>query len=347
MRICLLLLLTCWLAAAEGRSGSVQFSDGSTWEGVIAMASGARLALHDGTRMRELDPATVRELRFFSEHETMERAFAMPEPGKPIRVETGEPYALRQLRAQVQLTTGEVIAGHLYATAMSVTVHAADGADPERRKLVLPAKQRGQPGQGFERLVFVQRIVFAAGAADTLPAATLAVTIAGGADELGAVAREGLVPLGVKASASAFIVDSPLGSPVLWAARRGEHIAASWPGDDAALRERITALLPELNDFFEERKAIAAWQPAGTPDAYALMRLIRRGATTDGPKHPWHLEVWRWRLDADGRGLVAARAALLRGLIAPGATMPAVHVQPGWDGTSARDGTILLEGWAP
>ena len=343
----LLTVLASVLAAADGREGSVQFSDGSTWQGTIGMASGARLQLHDGTRMRELDPATIRELRFFSEHESSERAFAMPEPGKPIRVETGEPYPLRQLRVQVQLVSGEVIAGHLYATAMSVTVPAADAAaDPERRKLVLPAKQRGQPGQRLDQVVFAQRISFS-GATGDATTSMLSVTVAGGADELGAVARDGLVPLGVMVRDGSFTVDPALGSPVVWAARRGLRVAASWPTDDAALHARLVALLPEINDFFEDRQVIAAWQPPASPDAYSLLLLTRHGGNTNEPKQPWHVEVWRWRLAEDGRGMVAARAALLRGLTAPGEALPSVSLQPAWDAVTVTNGTLTLNGWTP
>ena len=371
----LLFLISAIIPAAEGRPGRVFFSDGTVWTGTISPASGARLEFHDGSRMRPLDPARLQELRFFSEQETTERAFSMPEAGRTVRVETGEPYPLRHLRVQVQLLGGEVLKGHLYATAMTVRVpppaDAPADAEPEKKKLVLPAKQRGQPGQRLDQLVFVQRIAF-----DSVPDSSTAapntgptVTIAGGADELGAAALEGLVPLGISAqttpkttnnahpagsqtlehsSIRAFIIDPTLGSPLLLAARRQDHLAVSWPAEsDPALSQRLTDLLRDLNDFFDERNLLGVWAKPGTDEIFSLMLLRRIGATTDGPNKPWHLEVWRWRLDPGGRGLTSARVMLLRGVSRPGMPAPTVSLQPTWFTAAPPAGSLNLEGWAP
>lgn len=336
-RCILLMLLVLTAIAAERRPGVVTFSDGTTWTGDIALASGAKLQLHDGTAVRILDPATVAELRFAPEKESMERAFAMPEPGKPIRVETGEAYPLRYLAAQVLLTSDTRIAGHLYATGLTVDVPTADVDEPERRKLPLPAKQRGKPGQRLDQLVYVSRIVFSA--ANGSDAQRQHIVVSGGADELGAAAWDGLVPLEVRADDAGFAVATPLGSTVLWAARRGERAALGWPADDSALTARITALLPAIDDFFDGKEALAARQEGD--DVFSLMRLTRIARTTDGPNRPWHIEVWRWRLDGD-RALIAGRVALLRGR---SGAPPAVQLMPAWATVQAVDGRTTLEGW--
>lgn len=342
-RAFLMLLTVVALSAVETRPGTVAFSDGSVLAGGIAMSPGARLSLHDGHAMRELDPAAVAELRFSPEREEMMRSFSMPEAGRTVRVETGEPYAIRYLTTTVVLTSGEVVQGHLNATAITIDVPAADGADPDRRRLPLPAKQRGKPGEGLEKLVYPCRIAFtlAEGAVST----GLTVKLAGGADELGAATRIGLVPLKVRAGPGwSFAVDPTLGSPVFWAARRGAQVGASWPGDDPALRERISALLPKLNEYFDGRTALAAWQEKSSQDVFSLMLLERKAKTTNGDRRQWHVEVWRWRLDGD-RAILGGRVALLRGELGPGASPPTVAVVPGWDSALATAGVVSLEGW--
>ena len=326
-RTLLLLVLVLTLGAVEGRPGTVTFSDGTVWTGSLAMASGARLQLHDGKAVRIIDPATVTELVFAPREESMERAFSMPEPGKPIRVETGESYPLRQLVVRLHLGDGTVIAGHLYATGLTVT-----GADDEKRKLPIPAKQRGKPGQRLDQLVYVQSVRFADGG--TAAARRLGLRHAG-ADEVGAAALDGLVPLEIKAGS----VADPLGSPVLWALRVGPRAAVGWDGDDPALRARLSFVVSTFDDFFDRLEVVAA--RASGDDVLALMRLSRERKTTDGPSLPWHVEVWRWRLDGE-RSLIAGRVCLLRG---SDGKPPVVELHPAWATLTPIEGVYTLEGW--
>lgn len=335
LRGLLCLALAAALAATERRDGTVSFSDGTTWQGAIALAPGAKLQLHDGHAVLLLDPAQVLELRFAPEVETMERAFSMPEPGRPVRVETGEPYPVRHLRAQVLLAGGERVPGHLYATALSIDL-PDDGGGTERRKLPLPAKQRGKPGQRLDQLAYVSRIAFAEAEGTTGRGA--AVRVAAGADELGAALRDGLVPLPVRAGDGLFRLPAPAGAEMLWAARRDGVAAVGWPAGDDALLARIRDQLPGLDDFFEGRQAVAAHR-AGD-DVLSLMLLTREARTTDGANKPWHVEAWRWRLDGD-RALLAGRVCLLRGRTGP---PPAVRIMPAWAAQRAA-AELALEGW--
>lgn len=334
-RILLLTLLVVLAFAVERRPGSVAFSDGTTWQGDIALASGAKLQLHDGNAVRVLDPATVSEIRFAPEKESMERAFAMPEPGKPIRVETGESYALRYLRVQVLLRSGERIDGHLYATGITIDMPGADGAEPERRKLPLPAKQRGKPGERLDQLVYVTKVAFGSGDGD----AAQRLTVRGGAGELGAATIDGLVPLEVTAKDGVYMVGAPLGSAVIWAALHDAVAVVGWPVDDAALTARITAQVPNLDDFFDRKEVLATRQIGD--DVLSLMRLVRTAHTTDGANKPWHVEVWRWRLDGE-RSLIAGRVCLLRGR---SGKPPEVRTAPAWCDVKPVDGALTLEGW--
>ncbi len=317
----LVLAAGCWSA-----DGSVTFSDGTVWSGSIALASGAKLQLHDGKALRTLDPAQVAELVFAPRSESMERAFSMPEPGKPIRVETGEAYPLRQLAVRARLGDGTVVAGHLYATALTITT------GEEKRKLPLPAKQRGQAGQRLDQLVYVQQVRF--GDAAAAPLRRFAIQLAT-VDEIGAAALDGLVPLAVGNGTMA----DPLASPVIFALRVGDRAAVGWPADDGALRVRIQTAADQLDDFFDRTEAVAVRQVGD--DVLALMRLARVRATTDGPSLPWHIEVWRWRLDGD-RALIAGRVCLLRGTEGG---PPAVELRPAWHNLAPVDGVYHLEGF--
>lgn len=336
MKTLVLLLLAVTLAAVERRDGTVSFSDGTQWQGAIALAPGAKLQLHDGNAVRVLDAAQVLEIGFAPEVETMERAFSMPEPGKPIRVETGDPYPVRHLRVDVLLAGGERVPGHLYATALSIDVPGADAAEPERRKLPLPAKQRGKPGQRLDQLTYVTRVAFAA--TDTSTARGASVRVAAGADELGAALLDGLVPLEARARDGLFVFAAPAGAEMLWAARRAGTVAVGWPAGDDALLARIRAQLPNLDDFFEGKQALSA-RMAGD-DALSLMLLTREARTTDGPNKPWHVEVWRWRLDGD-RALLAGRVSLLRGR---SGDPPEVRPIAAWAQQRAA-ADVTLEGW--
>lgn len=334
-RFLLLFVLVAVAFAVERRPGTVTFSDGNVVQGDIALASGAKLQLHDGNAVRILDPALVSEIRFAPEKESMERAFSMPEPGKPIRVETGESYPLRYLQTKVLLRSGERIDGHLYATGITIDVPSADGAEPERRKVPLPAKQRGKPGERLDHLIYVTKVAF--GATDGDVAQRL--TVRGGPGELGAAAIDGLVPLEVTSTDGLYTVGAPLGSAVIWAALHDSVAIVGWPADDAALSARITAQVPNLDDFFDRKEVLATRQVGD--DVLSLMRLTRVDRTTDGPHKPWHVEVWRWRLDGE-RSLIAGRVCLLRGR---SGTPPEVRTAPAWCTLQPVDGVLTLEGW--
>jgi len=227
---------------------------------------------------------------------------------------------------RVRLADGTSLAGNLYATALTVLV----GED--KRKLPLPSKQRGKPGQRLDQLVYVQQVRFgdAAAGAPKRFAVQLATV-----DEIGAAALDGLVSLRVGKGT----VDDPLGSPVAWALRVGTQAAVGWDGDDPALRTRIQTAADQLDDFFDRKEVVAA-RLAGD-DVLSLMRLARERHTTDGPNRPWHVEVWRWRLDGE-RALIAGRVCLLRGM---DGKPPEIVLRATWANLAPVDGVYNLEGF--
>ena len=326
MRICILLLLFTLIHAAEP---GVTMSDGTLVTGEVRLVPGGQLRFHDGTNLRDLDPAQVLELRLVPTTEQLIRAFAMPEPGKAMRVESGEPYPMREFAVVVSLRDGVRLRGHLYATAVLVA-----GPDEDRR-VVLPAKHQGQPGQRLDQLVYPSRVVFSADVADH-PADPRHVALASGtADEVALVTRDNLAPVSARKAGNAWTIEPLLGVAPYVAVIRGPAIAVGWQGDEPALRARIAAALPDIRDYYEDKRLIAV-RPVGadadSPLVDALMLLVRRGPGTDGPRNPWHVEVWRWRCDADDRTrlLLSARGALARGLYRTDAELPTVTADPAW-----------------
>jgi hypothetical protein len=348
-----LILLTVVASSAEPRPGTVQLSNGEVISGAIALVSGGELKFHDGKTLFTLDFATLRELRLLPEKEELVRHFRMPEPGRAFREEIGKPYPLRTLKAQAVLGSGVELRGHLYVTALVVET-AAPASDPagdggSRRKIILPAKQQGEEGTALVELVYPIRIAFADVAAGSNPASgRMTVRISGGADELGAAARDGLAALTTtKAADGSFQVDSPLGTALILAARRGANVVVSWPGptqvaageDD--LTRRMATAVTEAKDYFDDRRLVGVWRPEGGDEVFTLVLLVRRAPGTNGPRQPWHVDVWRWRLDPDGaRMLLAGRVTLLRGLAGKVEEPPAVARSMALWATVAIDGVI-------
>lgn len=342
MKILLLSLLSWALVAAEP---GVVYSDGTHLDGEVRVAPGGQLRFHDGTTLRDLDPQSVRELRLVPTAEQLLRAFAMPEPGKALKVETGEPYPQREFSAVIGLRDGSELHGHLYAVALLVA-----GPD-EDVKVVLPAKQQGKPGQRLDQLVYPSRVVFTTAAPlhETGPR-TIQLTNKLTANELGVVTRDSLAPLIVTAlPTGGWSCEPLLGSALYVALTRGKSITVGWEGDEPALHQQIANAVPDIRDYYEDRRLIAvrpvpAAATAGSPQIDSLMLLIRRGGGTDGPRNPWHVEVWRWTVDAadPSRCLLSARGVLARGLFREDAELPQVTVDVSWWPQTIEQDTLVI-----
>ncbi len=327
-----MLLLFLWSVLAVAADTGVVYSDGSRVDGEVRVAPGGQLRFHDGTTLRDLDPQAVRELRLVPTAEQLLRAFSMPEAGKTLRVETGEPYPQREFTAVIGLRDGSELHGHLYATALLVA-----GPD-EDIKVVLPAKQQGKPGQRLDQLIYPSRVVFTA-AAPLHDAGPRRVRLASGtADDLGLVTRDSLAPLIATIDpAGGWTCEPLLGSALYAAVTRGPAIAVGWEGDEPALHQQIVKVLPDIRDYYEDKRLIAV-RPVGgavtggSPQIDSLMLLIRRGGGTNGPQNPWHVEVWRWTCDAadPSRCLLSSRGVLARGLFHVDAELPQVTADLAW-----------------
>ncbi len=344
--------LTSWLLAIilagmlpelVAADPGVWLSDGSVISGEVRLVPGAELRFHDGSNFRTLAVNQVAEIRLQPTSERLVRAFTMPEAGKAIRVESGEPYPLRELAVIIGLTSGETLRGHLYATAVLVAL-----AD-EDQKVFLPAKQQGAPGMSLAALVYPVRVVFTADANATQPDPTqLRFPSSIPIDAVGLVTRDTLASLQAVQKDGLWRSDAWLGAIPYVAVQTGLAISVGWEGDTPELHQRLDKALPDIRDFFDDKHIIAVRAIPGTSQIDSLVRLARRGPSTDGPRKPWHVEIWRWIADDSDpeHVLFCARGTLLRGLYGSEAELPQVTGESRW-WAQHRDGGLITLGSIP
>ncbi len=343
----ILMALGACLSGVEPRPGSVQWSDGSDLVGGITPANGAKFQFHDGKTLHQLTFAQLREVRLLPKKEEMLRHFRMPEAGKAFKEEFGEPYPLREFTAQVLLTSGEALTGHLYATAVVIETQPPSpdpSGDPgSRTKVFLPAKQQGQDGETLLGLRYPARIVFNdVGEAEPLTRVHAQLSD-GSADEVAAITRDSLVVLTVQTDRTqpqAFDIVAPLEAHFFLALRRQQVLIAGWPANDAALMTRMSTALSDTKDFFDDKRLLGVWRPEGSNSIYTLVLLYRQGEITNADQKPWHLEVLRWKTNDEDRLMLAARGTLLRGIATNAADLPDVRLSAGLWNAVAVNGTM-------
>lgn len=351
---CMVGLLGMVLSACLAVGDSVLWSDGRTWDGTVRMGGDGRLPLHDGKRIRPIALDDIARIEWQVETQRMERAWNFVEAGRTEKRFEGEPYPVRHWRATVTLRTGEAVPGHLISTVFFL--EDEEGTS----RLVVTSKQRGLPGQRPGELVAPVELRLAGWSGEggeNLPATVRRLRIGGEAAGL-SVAVATLDPtlaLDVREEASGQYRFALEGKRPILALRRGNTVRVGWPdapdqADVATLRERVQAALPEVRDFFDERRIVGVLRdPADPGRGHSLMLLLREGKTTLGgaKPNPWHVEVWTWRLGEDGRLLFEGRALLARDRRSGKDPEPEVVVDPALDfsGAWAERSEVVLDGF--
>ena len=311
-------------ASAQERAGNIEFSNSNVLSGIISLTPGSELKIEAGPAIRVLALDRVREIRFAPEKEEMERAWRFKEAGQTAKEFFGDPYPVRHLAATVTLGDGEKISGHLYTTVLYV----ADGDNVQ--KVILLAKQHGKEGDTFQSLVYPKLISFGDSAAAT---ATVKLKLSGlGAKpEVIAITRGALVRLEAKARGSSgeFEMPSPLGKEFFVAAKNGQTIRVGWPkATDEKITELVRDAMTNSEDFFDDRRILGAFEDATNSEIYSLVLAVRKGKTTldETRSQPWRLEIYRWKLDDDGRVMLAGQDYFFRGIGAKNEAPPAVEL---------------------
>ena len=332
-------------AQSAPRPGKVQFSNSEVVEGKISLSPGQQLRLHVEAQIRTLTLDKVREIRMLPEGDEMVRNWRFKDAGQAVKEYSGKPYPLRSLKTTITLADGERITGHLYTTVLYV-----EGPD-KARKVVLYAKQRGQEGETFDKVVYPAVISFSDGASGVEE--TIRVRIrhpsVGTTTELAALTHDALMTLeGHKTGqAGEYHMSSPLGEPVFLALKTGSKIVAGWPKEqDPKLMALVQTNLAIAEDFFDDRRLLGIWLDQKASDIYSLLMLTRKGQTTlDGEKtQPWRLVILRWKYDEDSqRVMLAGRGFFFRGILAKGETPPSVEITDALWGLK-KDGEVWVPG---
>ena len=330
---------------AAPRPGKIQFSNSEVVEGKISLSAGQQLRLHVDAQIRILALDKVREIRMLPEGDEMVRNWRFKEAGQTAKEYSGKPYPLRSLKTTITLADGERITGHLYTTVLYVE------SQEKARKVVLFAKQRGQEGETFDKVIYPAVISFSDGAAGVEETIRVRITQAGigPSTELAALTHGALMTLEGRQTGAAgeYRLASPLGEPVFLALKAGNKLVAGWPKEqDPKLVALVQTNLAIAEDFFDERRLLGVWLDQKTSDLYSLLMMSRKGQTTlDGAKtQPWRLVILRWKYDEEThRVMLAGRGFLFRGILAKGEAPPPVDLTDAFWGLK-KEGEVWVSG---
>ncbi len=322
--------------AVATTGGSIQYSDGQIVSGEVTLAQA--LEVHDGTTVRAVPIAQVREIRLLPESEELVRAWRFVEPGQPKKEYYGEAYPVRHLTSAVVLMDGQTLHGHLSTTVAYVA--AADKPD-DRQRVMLPSKQQGKPGEALAAVIYPVRIVPTPAAGAAIAGSLLRIHGIEAGSEVVAIARDSLARIesAPGSVAGEYRLPAVIEPPAFIAARVPQGIVVAWPGsDDAAVATLVAGAVAEAKDFLDGRQILAVFGD-GPEQVYALLMLRRVAPTTlEGPQQPWRLEVWRWKRDpADDRLMWAGRSYFFRGMATGDQTPTSIRIDTAWWSQTIHD----------
>ncbi len=321
------------LGALAQTHDSVKWSDGTRVAGLLTLTPGRPLQMFVDGKLYLLPFDRVAEIALAPAKEELVQAWRFVEAGQSQKVRDGDPYPVRDLEATVKLVDGAVLHGHLKT---DVVYLEPAGQGEAVRKIVLAAKQRGNPGQSLQDLVYPKRITRAA-PEEAAPEKRYVVPGPGlQAAQWVGIARDSLSRYeGQEGAGSIWFPAAPGGEPLVLAAQLGRQIDIAWPQDATAPEARkaqLARLREELkgwSDFMDRREVLAVWSRG--EEVWSLLMLWRAAPTTLDKEAslPWRLEVLRWKLVPDAPALIAGRAWLFRGLLKPGEPPPSVLLRSG------------------
>ncbi len=159
-------------AGSNGRHrAAVTFSSGRTVVGEVWLQKGTQFKanLHEGARIHDVkykkDAKTfgfvkkfgfdqLRELEYVAIKEEMWRQWTWPKRGVEAKNEFGLPYPLRHLNGKITFTSGEMNT----ATMDTAIIYIRPDNGKTEKHIVYKLKQRGEPGQAMEDLIYIRRI---------------------------------------------------------------------------------------------------------------------------------------------------------------------------------------------
>jgi len=336
--IWVLLLFAASFAVAradEGRTGTVEWSDGRKEAGAISLTPGKDLKLFTETQQVSLSLTQVKEMVFKPEKEEMWEGFYFPNAGQATQVKTGEVYPIRYLKTQITLNDGKVVEGHLYTTVVYLETDAAT------EKVVLLAKQSGTNGQKLADLVYATAIRFDSTGGNA-GSSQIDLTQAGfpGAKPPVILALPDLTFLSTEQAPGKAVwkVDWQNTAQLLFSVQAADGIHVAWPATEAdpERHQAVDAALKVMRDFYDTRTAVGSFADADNGDIYSLVMMKRLASSVYGDATPadpnitpWGLVLLRWKYDADEKkATLLNRVLLVQGRTKSNSPLPTVFKQP-------------------
>jgi hypothetical protein len=325
-----IVLAGCGAARGEGRTGSVEWSDGHKLAGAISLTPGKDLRLFTSAAPVSLSLDEVKEIRFKPEKEEMWEGFYFPNAGQTTQVKTGEVYPIRYLQTEITLADGKIIEGHLFTTTVYVETNDAT------EKVVLMAKQTGANGEKLADLVYPTLIRFDAGVS-AAGSSQIDLTQAGFVPlhPLVMIALPDLTLSPMEQNAGKSIWTVPVENPeqLLFSVEAVDGIHVAWPGAEAdpSSQQVVEDALKVMQDFYDTRMLLGSFVGGDGSDIYSLVMMKRVGATYGftGDRIPWSLVILRWKYDPEQKKVTLLnRVALATGRAENNSPLPAVFKQP-------------------
>jgi len=320
---------------ADGRPGTVTFSDGHTLTGGLLLSPGKELRIYTSDTVAvTLSLDQVKEIRVKVEKEEMRKGYYFPNPGQATQAETGDVYPVRYLTAEITLEDGKTIAGHLLTTMLYCE------NDDGTQKVPLMAKITGEDKQKIDDLVYAQDIRFDSSVAAT-GGTQIDLTQAGFLPKSKPVilAKPTLAPLPATQieGKQAWIVASDHPESVLFSVEAADGVHVAWPSGAAGsdVQKAVQNALVDMHDFYDSRTLLDC-AIEGDEDVYALVMLKRVGSMIDAGGHPvtngmipWDVVVMHFNYDAEAKKVTLLnRTTLVVGRANNNSPLPAVLKQP-------------------
>jgi len=307
------IIVACFgVARADGRTGSVEWSDGHKLAGDISLTPGKDLRIFTSTSQVSVSRDEVKDIRFTPAKEEMWKGFYFSNEGQATQVKTGDVYPIRYLQTHITLANGQLVEGHLFTTVFYV--ENDDGA----QKVVVMAKQTGANGQKLADLVYPTAIRFDTGASNAA-SSQVDLTQAGFVDMQPPVivVRPDLTLLPVQQTTGKSIWTVPLSNPgqLLFSVEAADGIHVAWPDaePDPSMKQAVETALKLMQDFYDTRTLLGSFADTDAGDIYSLVMMKRMGAINDvsADEIPWSLVILRWKYDPEQKKATLLNRVLL------------------------------------
>jgi hypothetical protein len=309
-------LLLANVARADGRAGSIEFSDGHKLTGAISLTAGKDLKIFVDSAQVAIALDEVKEIHFVPEKEEMWEGFYFPNAGQTTQVKTGEVYPIRYIKTQITLANGKVVEGHLYTT-----VFYCEG-DDSTDKVVVMSKQSGPNKTKLSDLVYPTVIHFDVAAADAgFAQIDLTKVPLQNAKPPVFLSKPELALLNAQQTEGKPIWTIPINDSgrILFSVQADDGVHVAWPDSppDPDMKQAADTGIKNMQDFYDGRTVLGYITDTDAGDIYTLAMLKRIAAAVNGDGSAftdgtaYSLVILRWKYDPDQKKATLMNRAML------------------------------------